>query len=59
MDLQVERVENGWFVTGKDIKVTVFGSVKWGPNGSIIGKGSMKYRKEILEAVRLFRDQTK
>lgn len=55
MDLQVERVENGWLVTGKDIKATVFGSVNWGPNGNVIGKGSIKFRKEILEAVKLFR----
>lgn len=51
----VSREDKVWIVTGEGIDAMVHGSIKYGPNGAINGKGAKKYRKEILIAVEEFR----
>lgn len=53
--LNVSREDKVWIVTGEGIDAMVHGSIKYGPNGAINGKGAKKYRKEILIAVEEFR----
>jgi hypothetical protein len=59
MNLLVSREDSFWSVKGEAVDAQVFGSIKWGPNSVINGKGAMKYRKEILAAVEEYRNATK
>lgn len=61
MELKVERslANNWWLVQGDGVNAVVFGSVKYGPNGAIRGKGALKYHKEVIAAVEKFREDLK